>query len=269
MHPVCLWWARRSCRSGPVWGVGEGEVCYRQTRPGIPGFRPDPAWHSRISTWPGLALPDFDRSGPAWGWGRERFVIDRLGSALPDFDLTRPDTPGFRPTGPSVGGGGRGLLQTDPARHSRISTDRAQRGWGRERSVIDRPGPTLSDFNLTRPGTPGFRPTGPGVGGGGGRGLLQTDSARFFAHCFIGLSFPPPPKTSVIDIETYWINIYQLHREHAVIGRILQALPTQTDTTVALIYKIRCPCELWWHHVKSLFTMKKSCLLQLIFLVVI
>jgi hypothetical protein len=25
-------------RPGPTWGVGEGEVCYRQTRPGIPGF---------------------------------------------------------------------------------------------------------------------------------------------------------------------------------------------------------------------------------------
>jgi hypothetical protein len=30
--------------------------------------------------------------------------------------------------------------------------------------------------------------------GWGGKGLLQTDSARFFAHCFIGLSLPPPPK---------------------------------------------------------------------------
>jgi hypothetical protein len=31
---------------------------------------------------------------------------------------------------------------------------------------------------------------------------------------------------------------HQLHREWAVTGRIFQALPTQTDTTVALIYKI-------------------------------
>jgi hypothetical protein len=31
---------------------------------------------------------------------------------------------------------------------------------------------------------------------------------------------------------------HQLHRERVVIGRIFQALPTQTDTTVALIYKI-------------------------------
>jgi high-affinity Fe2+/Pb2+ permease len=30
----------------------------------------------------------------------------------------------------------------------------------------------------------------------------------------------------------------QLHREHAMTGRIFQALPTQTNTTVALIYKI-------------------------------
>jgi len=33
-------------------------------------------------------------------------------------------------------------------------------------------------------------------------------------------------------------NIYQLHREQAVTGRIFQALPTQTDTTIALIYRI-------------------------------
>jgi hypothetical protein len=106
----------------------------------------------------------------AWrgGWGRERSVTDRLGPALPNFDLTRPDTPRFRP---------------DPARHSRIST------W---------PGPALPDFD--RPG--------PDLGGGGGRGLLQTDPAWFFARYFTGLSLPPPPKTSVADIETYWINIY-------------------------------------------------------------
>jgi len=104
--------------------------------------------------------------------------------------------PAFRPTGPDVGGGGgRGLLQTDSTRHSRISTDRAWCGrWGRERSVTDKPGPALPNFNRpglawgvgegkvcyrqTRPRTPGFQPTGLGVGGGGGRGLLQTDSAR-------------------------------------------------------------------------------------------
>jgi len=28
------------------------------------------------------------------------------------------------------------------------------------------------------------------------------------ARCFTDLSFPPPPKTSVTDRETYWINIY-------------------------------------------------------------
>jgi hypothetical protein len=27
------------------------------------------------------------------------------------------------------------------------------------------------------------------------------------ARCFTGLSLPPPPKTSVTDTETYWINI--------------------------------------------------------------
>ncbi len=117
-----------------------------------------------------------------------------------------------------------------------VQADRARwGGWGRERSVTDKPGLALPDFDLTRPGTPRFRPTGPGVGGGGGRGLLQTDSTRFFARCFTGLSLPRPPKTSVTDTESYWINIYQLHRERVVTGRIFQALPTQTDTIVALI----------------------------------
>jgi hypothetical protein len=130
----------------------------------------------------------------------------------------------FRPTGLGVGGGGRrGLLQIDSARHSRITT------W---------PNPALPDSDLTQPGTPGFRLTGPNVGGGGGKGLLQTNPARFFAWCFTSLSLPPPPKTFVTDTKTYWINIYQLHKERAVIGKIFQALPTQTDTTVALIYKI-------------------------------
>jgi hypothetical protein len=31
---------------------------------------------------------------------------------------------------------------------------------------------------------------------------------------------------------------HQLHREQAVTGRFFQSLPTQTDSTVALIYKI-------------------------------
>ncbi len=79
---------------------------------------------------------------------------------------------------------------------------------------------------------PAFRPTGPGVGGGGGRGLLQTDPTRFFARYFTGLSLPPPPKTSVTD---------QLHKEQAMTGRIFQALLTQTDTIVAFIYKINLP----------------------------
>jgi hypothetical protein len=36
------------------------------------------------------------------------------------------------------------------------------------------------------------------------------------------------------------LHLWRLHRERAVIGRIFQALPTQTDTTtVAFIYKIR------------------------------
>ncbi len=88
------------------------------------------------------------------GWGRERSIIDRPGPALPDFDRpgsvwgvgegevcyrqTRPDIPGFRPTGLGVGGGGgRGLLQTDPAWHSRISTDRARPIYKFPTSVCD------------------------------------------------------------------------------------------------------------------------------------
>jgi len=53
------------------------------------------------------------------------------------------NAPRLSVTGPGVGGGGgRGLLQTDPTRHSRISTDRARRGgWGRESFITDRPGP--------------------------------------------------------------------------------------------------------------------------------
>jgi hypothetical protein len=84
--------ARRSSRSGPVWGVGEGEVCYKQTQPSTPGFRP---------TEPGVGV----------------------GEGKVCYKQTQPSTPGFRPTGPGMGGGGgRGLLQTDPARHSRILT---------------------------------------------------------------------------------------------------------------------------------------------------
>jgi len=65
---------------------------------------------------------------------------------------TQPGTLGFRSTGPDVGGGGgRGLLQTDPARLSQISTDRARRRGG-EGEVC---------YRQTRPGTPKFRPTGP------------------------------------------------------------------------------------------------------------
>jgi hypothetical protein len=96
-----------------------------------------------ITDRPGPALSDLDRPGPAWGVGEGEVC----------YRQTWPSTPGFRPTGPGVGrGGGRGLLQTDPAqhyristdpaRHSRISTDRARcGGWGRERSITDRPGP--------------------------------------------------------------------------------------------------------------------------------
>jgi hypothetical protein len=36
------------------------------------------------------------------------------------------------------------------------------------------------------------------------------ENSKKIARYFIGLSFPPPPKTSVTDIETYWINIYDV-----------------------------------------------------------
>jgi hypothetical protein len=50
-----------------------------------------------------------------------------------------------------------------------VRADWARRGgWGWERSVIDRPGPTLSDFDMTEPDIPGFRPTRFDVGGGEG-----------------------------------------------------------------------------------------------------
>jgi len=75
---VCLW-------RGPTWGVGEGEVCYRQTWPDTRGFRSigpgvgggggrgllqtDLVRHSRISTWPGPALSNFDPPDSACGVG--------------------------------------------------------------------------------------------------------------------------------------------------------------------------------------------------------
>jgi hypothetical protein len=50
-----------------------------------------------------------------------------------------------------------------------VQADRARRGgWGRERYVTDKPGPALPDFDLTWPGTPGFRLTRPGMGVGEG-----------------------------------------------------------------------------------------------------
>jgi len=50
-------------------------------------------------------------------------ISHRAGEGEVCYRQTQPGTPGFRLTGPGVGGGGRrGLLQTDPTRHSRIST---------------------------------------------------------------------------------------------------------------------------------------------------
>jgi hypothetical protein len=100
MHPVCLWWGRRSGRPGLAWGVGEGEVCYRQTQPGtpvfrhltwlgIPGFQPNSAWHSRISTWHDPTLPNFDRPGPTWE-AREGEVYYR--QTWPDFSPAASST---------------------------------------------------------------------------------------------------------------------------------------------------------------------------------
>jgi hypothetical protein len=49
--------------------------CLFVTGPGVGGgggrglLQTDPARHSRISTWPGPALPDFDWPGPCWGVG--------------------------------------------------------------------------------------------------------------------------------------------------------------------------------------------------------
>jgi len=63
---------------------------------------------------------------------------------------------------------------------------------------------------------------------------------------------PPPPGQKAGDsfIKIFWalkfggtvllklIWVSQLHRERVVIGRVFQALPTQTNTTVALIYQL-------------------------------
>jgi hypothetical protein len=78
---------------------------------------------------------DWARHG---GWGRERSLT---------AGHSRPGTLGFRPDS-----------RPGPAW-----------GWRRERSVTAGPGPALPNFDSA------FRPIGPGVGGGGGRGLLQLD----------------------------------------------------------------------------------------------
>jgi hypothetical protein len=79
------------------------------------------------------------------GWGRERSVTDRPGPALPDFNLTRPGTPEFQP---------------DPARHSRISTDRARHGGVGEGEVCYRQ--TRPDFSpATSPASPFPHPSKP------------------------------------------------------------------------------------------------------------
>jgi hypothetical protein len=53
-------------------------------------------------------------------------------------------------------------------------------------------------------------------------------------------TYPPPPFLQSI---AYASTTGQLHRERAVPGRIFQALPTQTVTTVALIYRIDHKCH--------------------------
>jgi hypothetical protein len=115
MHPICLWRGPAFRPTGPGMGGGEGEVYYRQTRPGTLGFRPDSAQHSRISTdwarrggWgkersvtdrPGLALPDFNRPGPTWGVGEGEVCYRRT---RPDFSLAAsPASPFPHPPKPS------------------------------------------------------------------------------------------------------------------------------------------------------------------------
>jgi hypothetical protein len=100
-----------------------------------PGIQADRAWHGgwgrerSVTDRPGPALPDFDRPGPAWGVGEGEVC----------YKQTRPGTPRFRP---------------DPALHSRIWTDQARRGgWGREKSVTDRPGPIFRS-PIASPGSP-------------------------------------------------------------------------------------------------------------------
>ncbi len=100
-----------------------------------------------------------------------------------------------------------------------VQADRARRGqWGRERSVIDRPGSALPDFDRLGPAW--------GVGEG--------EVCDFSPAASPAFPFPHPPKPPS-QTQRLTELIYKLHRERAVIGRIFQALPTQTDTTVALI----------------------------------
>jgi len=69
------------------------------------------------------------------------------------------------------------------------------------------------------------------------------------ARCFTGLSLPPPPKTSVTDTETYWINMYDyrvmLTHEHINVDK---------QTIQKLIWQTIILVVVWWHlhHKKTL-----------------
>jgi hypothetical protein len=133
-----------------------------------------------------------------------------------------------------------------------VQADRARRGgWGRERSITERPGPALPDFDLTGPALPDFDRPGPTWGMGEGEVYYRQTRPDFSLACyFTGLSLPPPPKTSVTDTKTYWINDAPPHPcwpppagpPRPVLHRALPSPTPQNvrhrQTTIALIYRI-------------------------------
>jgi hypothetical protein len=98
------------------------------------------------------------------------------------------NAPRLSVTGPGVqadrarrGGWGRKYVVTGPG----IQANRARRGgWRRERSVTDRPGPALPDFD--RPG--------PAWGGGGGEVCYRQTRPDFSPAALPASPFPHPPK---------------------------------------------------------------------------
>jgi hypothetical protein len=76
----------------------------------------------------------------------------------------------------------------------------------------------------------GFKTSTDGQTGSGFQDLdRQTnwinENSEKIARCFTGLSLPPPPKTSVTDTETYWINIYDAYKTYiyGVFGLVLKS----------------------------------------------